>query len=86
MDWPQALATATSDWGAAGKAVPVIFLSLVYHDLVPVFCADLGGNRAAIRCACAPLEQAVYPAMISRVAADAGGQWLPVFGMARVLQ
>ena len=49
VDWPTALAHATSDWGAASKAVPIIFLSLVYHDLVPVICAYLGGDRARIR-------------------------------------
>ena len=50
VDWPTALAHATSDWGAASKAVPIIFLSLVYHDLVPVICAYLGGDRTRIRC------------------------------------
>lgn len=52
VDWPAAIAYTTSDWGAASKAVPIIFLSLVYHDLVPVICAYLGGDRAAVRWAC----------------------------------
>lgn len=50
-DWTAAIAGATSDWGAAAAALPIIFLALVYHDLVPVICAFLGGDRRAIRTA-----------------------------------
>lgn len=40
------------DWGALEPAVPIMFLALVYHDLVPVIVSYLGGDRRAIRCAC----------------------------------
>jgi hypothetical protein len=32
------------------QAVPIAFLALLYHDLVPVICAYLGHDRAAVRC------------------------------------
>lgn len=37
------------DWGALQPAVPIMFLALVYHDLVPVIVSYLGGDRRAIR-------------------------------------
>lgn len=49
-DWG-ALAARAPDWGAAPAAVPVILLSLVYHDLVPVVCAQLRGSAAKVRTA-----------------------------------
>ena len=49
-DWA-ALAERAPDWGAAPAAVPVILLSLVYHDLVPVVCAQLRGDAAKVRTA-----------------------------------
>lgn len=39
------------DWGALEPAVPIMFLALVYHDLVPVIVSYLGGDRRAIRSA-----------------------------------
>ncbi|GAQ78159.1 Tryptophan or tyrosine transporter protein [Klebsormidium nitens] len=38
-----------ADWAAAPAAVPIIFLSLVYHDLTPVLCSYLGGDIKRIR-------------------------------------
>lgn len=49
-DWG-ALAERAPDWGAAPAAIPVILLSLVYHDLVPVVCAQLRGDAAKVRTA-----------------------------------
>lgn len=43
--------TAVSDWSAVGPAVPVIFLALVYHDLVPVVVSKLGGDAGRVRAA-----------------------------------
>jgi len=34
---------------ALGPAIPIMFLSLVYHDLIPLICSYLGGNKAKIR-------------------------------------
>lgn len=34
---------------ALGPAIPIMFLSLVYHDLIPLICSYLGGDRAKIR-------------------------------------
>ena len=30
---------------AVGPAIPIMFLSLVYHDLIPLICSYLGGDR-----------------------------------------
>lgn len=43
--------TATTAWSEAPSALPILFLSLVYHDLVPVLCAYLGGDLRRIRSA-----------------------------------
>ncbi|KAK3246605.1 hypothetical protein CYMTET_43864 [Cymbomonas tetramitiformis] len=37
------------DWGQASSTVPVIFLALVYHDLIPVLCSYLGGDLRDVR-------------------------------------
>ena len=37
------------DWGAVRPALPIMFLALVYHDLVPLIVSFLGGRRATIR-------------------------------------
>lgn len=34
---------------ALGPAIPIMFLSLVYHDLIPLICSYLGGDRRKIR-------------------------------------
>ena len=34
---------------ALGPAIPIMFLSLVYHDLIPLICSYLGGDKAKIR-------------------------------------
>ena len=34
------------DWSNAPACVPVVFLALVYHDLVPVICARRRRRRA----------------------------------------
>lgn len=39
------------DWSQGYGALPVIFLALVYHDLVPVLCKMLGWNKTKIRTA-----------------------------------
>lgn len=39
------------DWTQEWGALPVVFLALVYHDLVPVLCKFLGWNKKKIRTA-----------------------------------
>ena len=34
---------------ALGPAIPIMFLSLVYHDLIPLICSYLGGDRTKVR-------------------------------------
>ena len=46
VDWATGLQHA--DWGAAGTCLPVMFLGLVYHDLIPVVCQLLGYNRRKV--------------------------------------
>jgi hypothetical protein len=46
---PASLASGTADWAALEPAVPIMFLALVYHDLVPVIVDYLGGDRQNIR-------------------------------------
>lgn len=48
---PTSLTHGAADWGALQPAVPIMFLALVYHDLIPVIVSYLGGDRRAIRCA-----------------------------------
>ncbi|PRW20529.1 tyrosine-specific transport -like [Chlorella sorokiniana] len=48
---PHSLLHGASDWSAVQPAVPIIFLSLVFHDLTPVIVSYLGGDRARIRTA-----------------------------------
>ncbi|KAJ4846673.1 hypothetical protein Tsubulata_019717 [Turnera subulata] len=37
------------DWGKVPDTIPVMVFALVYHDLVPVLCAYLGGDLARLR-------------------------------------
>ncbi|GLJ52829.1 hypothetical protein SUGI_1125470 [Cryptomeria japonica] len=37
------------DWDLLPQTVPVILFSLVYHDIIPVLCAYLGGDISRIR-------------------------------------
>ena len=46
-DWSNA--DFAGDWSNAPACVPVVFLALVYHDLVPVICAYLAGDASKIR-------------------------------------
>ena len=39
------------NWQALGPAIPIIFLSLVYHDLIPLICSYLDGDRGRTRLA-----------------------------------
>jgi len=39
----------SSDWSGAGRALPIIFLTLVYHDLVPYVCDRLEYDPRKIR-------------------------------------
>ena len=39
----------TGDWTYAPQCVPVVFLALVYHDLIPVICSYLAGDSKKIR-------------------------------------
>lgn len=48
---PHSLLHGIADWGALQPVVPIIFLSLVFHDLTPVIVSYLGGDRARIRTA-----------------------------------
>lgn len=73
--WP---ALAASDWGAAPAAVPVILLSLVFHDLVPVVVAQLRGDPAKVRIALLvggglPLAMFVAWDAVALALADGGG-------------
>lgn len=45
------LATNPASWSHLSPAVPILFLSLVYHDLVPLICSYLGGDRKLVRSA-----------------------------------
>ena len=47
VDWTTA--DWGGDWSAAPATVPVVFLALVYHDLVPVICSYLAGDMDKIR-------------------------------------
>ncbi|GJP52358.1 hypothetical protein CLOM_g11481 [Closterium sp. NIES-68] len=47
-DWDE---LAVADWSAMSSTLPVIFLSLVFHDLVPVLCAYLDADLPRIRTA-----------------------------------
>lgn len=38
-------------WVSLGPAVPIMFLSLVYHDLIPLICSYLNGDRKKIQTA-----------------------------------
>lgn len=48
-DMPAALAAQPAAWAALAPAMPIVFLSLVYHDLVPVIVSYLGGDRGRVR-------------------------------------
>jgi tyrosine-specific transport protein len=45
------LASNPASWSQLSPAVPILFLSLVYHDLVPLICSYLGGDRKLVRSA-----------------------------------
>lgn len=45
------LAALPTDWSATPLALPIVFLTLVYHDLIPVLCMLLGRDRRAVRAA-----------------------------------
>eukprot|EP00897_Mesotaenium_endlicherianum_P004229 jgi/Mesen1/3834/ME000207S02840 len=47
-DWVE---LGRADWEAVPQVVPVVFLSLVYHDLIPVLCSYLGGDLKRVRAA-----------------------------------
>ncbi len=46
-----ALLTQPTDWSSLSSAFPIVFLTLVYHDLIPVLCMLLGHDRPAVRTA-----------------------------------
>lgn len=48
-DVPHAITHGAARWDAIAPAVPIMFLSLVYHDLVPVICCYLKGDRKLVR-------------------------------------
>lgn len=48
---PPSLANLPTDWSAAPSALPIVFLTLVYHDLIPVLCLLLGFDRRAVQTA-----------------------------------
>ena len=68
------------DWSCAPACAPVVFLALVYHDLVPVICAYLAGDVAKIRKAvilgsAAPLAMFLaWDAVALGVGAASGGK------------
>ncbi|GAB2276753.1 hypothetical protein Dimus_011469 [Dionaea muscipula] len=47
--WPGFDLQGYGDWGQVPVSIPVMIFSLVYHDLLPVVCAYLGGDAARIR-------------------------------------
>ena len=77
-DW--SAADFAGDWSCAPACVPVVFLALVYHDLVPVICAYLAGDVAKIRKAvilgsAAPLAMFLaWDAVALGVGAASGGK------------
>ena len=77
-DW--SAADFAGDWSCAPACVPVVFLALVYHDLVPVICAYLAGDVSKIRKAvilgsAAPLAMFLaWDAVALGVAAASGGE------------
>lgn len=44
-------AASSSNWSSLPGALPIMFLTLVYHDLVPFVCYYLGGDRARVKSA-----------------------------------
>lgn len=76
-DW--SAADWIGDWSAAPETVPVVFLALVYHDLVPVVCSFLAGDVRKIRTSIllgstAPLLMFLsWDAVALASAGDAGG-------------
>jgi tyrosine-specific transport protein len=44
---PQLL--AIQDWGAVVSAIPVMFVALVFHNVVPVISYRLGGDATKIK-------------------------------------
>jgi tyrosine-specific transport protein len=42
---------ARSDWAGAGEVMPIAFLAMVFHKLVPTICSALGGDLGRIRTA-----------------------------------
>jgi len=77
-DWSNA--DFAGDWSNAPACVPVVFLALVYHDLVPVICAYLAGDaskirRAVIAGSTAPLAMFLaWDAVALGVSAASGGE------------
>ena len=49
VDWAHGLQHA--DWASAAPCLPVMFLALVYHDLIPVVCQLLGWDRRKVKAA-----------------------------------
>ncbi|XP_031383117.1 uncharacterized protein LOC116197205 isoform X2 [Punica granatum] len=39
----------SADWGRVPSTIPVMIFSLVYHDIMPVICALLGGDLKSIK-------------------------------------
>jgi tyrosine-specific transport protein len=76
-DWGSLVTTA--DWGAAPASIPVVLLALVSHDLVPVVCAQLRGDRRAVRASlllgsvCPLLMFWTWDAVALALASGAGG-------------
>ncbi|KAK9804780.1 hypothetical protein WJX72_004945 [[Myrmecia] bisecta] len=48
-DW--SALTTHADWSTAPQTVPIMFLALVFHDLIPVLCSYLGDDRGRVRSA-----------------------------------
>lgn len=77
-DW--SAADFAGDWSYAPACVPVVFLALVYHDLVPVICSYLAGDARRIRKAvvlgsAAPLAMFLaWDAVALGVSAASGGE------------
>lgn len=71
-----------ADWAALGPALPIVFLSLVYHDLVPVLVQFLAGDRKTVRWVLGT-QGAVYDTKAARGSWQVAGDSCRVLGVCR---
>jgi tyrosine-specific transport protein len=73
---------SSSNWSSLPSALPIMFLTLVYHDLVPFVCYYLGGDRARVKSALVigslvPLSMVLFwnSAILMQQATVDGASW-----------